>query len=183
MNNDSELSSPSVKLIVTRTDRDRLIVRLALDCKTHFDGNTEAGMKYMIKGLGEDISESTYYRYLHKLDEDPELHYWIEDQSKIGFVKNQRDMIEETLRLKALAIQELDKEIVKPDSMEVKRETEEGGWATIKIPNPEKNKAYISSLFNTIRGYNERLGELNLGSPIIANIKYIIDNLQKNQKQ
>src|SRR5437879_13599414 len=104
MSDDNQLSTTSVKLTAIRTDRDKLIVKLALDCKTHFDGNPTAGMKYMSDGLREDISESTYYRYLHKLDEDPELHYWIEEQAKIGFVKNQRDMIEEIIRFKNIEI-------------------------------------------------------------------------------
>lgn len=61
-------------------------------------------------------------------------------------------------------------ELKKPDSIEIKRETEES-WATIKIPNPEKNKMYIVSLARQIESLIKLGLTIDLKGPILTSIQ------------
>ena len=171
------LTPKSETTLALKDDPESLLIRkLALDCKTFMYKDPETGQKYMEKFLKRDISRRTYFRYLHELDSDPELHLWIEEQAKIGFVKNQRDMIEEVIRMKGLIMEQLQQEISKEDTIEQTISHKDGSESTFLAPNPAKNKNYITGLINQLGFYNKRLGELNLGNPIVATIKYMIDH-------
>jgi len=153
----------------------KLIRKLSLDVKT-WGMEFKVGKKYMETFLKREISEPTYYRYLEMLDSDETLHTWIEEQARIGFVKNQRDMIEEMLRLKEKVINLLQEEIDKEDTIVQTITHKDGSTSEFLAPNPGKNKMYILGLMRQLTDLNKRLGELNLGNPIVATIKYMIEH-------
>jgi hypothetical protein len=151
--------------VKSRTAEDRLISKVAFECQILFRRREKEGISHMEKELGRTISHSTYYNYLKYINDEPELLDWLQDQARVGFVKNQRDMVEETILLKQKALSELDKEMAKTDDEET------------------RNNQYIISLMHMINEYNKRLGELNLGNPVIATIKYMIDNANKPKQR
>jgi hypothetical protein len=148
----------------------KLIRKLALDIKT-WGMEFKVGKKYMETFLKRDISEPTYFRYLASLDTDESLKAWIEEQARVGFVRNQRDMTEQILRLITKVDGLLAAEIAKDDTIEVENKS-----GSMEIPNPNKNKMYILGLIRQLIDLNKRIEELNLGNPIVATIKYMIDH-------
>lgn len=165
MVDNKEIPNTNLVLIKSKSPEDRLITKVAFECSILYFRRATEGKLYMEKQLGRTISMPTYYRYLETLDSEPELQSWLQDQARIGFVKNQRDMIEETILLKQKATKELDKELSKADDEET------------------RNNQYIVALMHMINEYNKRLGELNLGNPVIATIKYMIDNSNKPKQR
>lgn len=181
-NENTKVPTLSEKLGIIEGGENKLIIKLALDIRT-WNMDHEVGKKYMETFLKREISTSTYYRYLERLDSEDSLQAWLNEQAKIGFVKNQRDMIEEVLRLKTKINGILELELTKEDTVMQKIVHKDGASSEFIAPNPSKNKMYILGLMRQLTDLNKRLNELNLGNPIVANIKYMIDHAKQETER
>jgi hypothetical protein len=155
----------SIKLIKVKTPEDRLIIKVATECLIMYPKDRINGMKHMIKELGRSISEPTYYKYLHMVEDETGLKEWINDQARVGFLSNQMKMTEQCKHMIETVGEKFEKEISRDETDE------------------NLDKQYIISLSQQLGAWNKRLEELNLGNPVVATIKYMIDNANKPKER
>lgn len=141
---------------------------LAIECRIA-QVDYQVGQSYFEK-KGHPIGESTYYKYLKEIDSDEELTRWMNEQSRIGFLANQRNIVEGIKNLMADTTRLLKDEMQKQDTVDI--ETKAG---TMTIPNPAKSKQFMGALISNLTTINKRLEEVNLASPIVASIRAKIE--------
>jgi len=130
----------------------QLLFNLVTDCETFRLSEKESKEYVKTKTNGKcEISSRHYYRIKKRIRSDPETQSWMNYQARIGFVIEHKKRINEM-------------EIVQKELMKLLLSE------TIKDEN-KQNKELILKISSQIESANKRLSELNLGSPVIAEIK------------
>lgn len=132
----------------------RLLNELIKDCITYRLIETEA-LQYIKTRFGKSISLPTYTRRKARILSDDSTNIWLNNFTRIGFVKNHQHDIEVINKIRDDSIHQLRLEIDKQNRDEYK----------------------ILKLKHDIRENTQLLSELNLGTPIISAIKA---KLEKN---
>jgi len=130
---------------------------LVSDCINYGFTEKEA-LTYIKSRLGREISSDAYYRRKKSINSGEYANEWINQFSRIGFVVKHKSIIE--------VIEGLQQDTLKDYLIENSK------------PFELKNKNEISKLRYEIRESAKLLQELYLGTPIIAQLKAKIDNVQ-----
>lgn len=118
---------------------------------------------------GRDISESELLRIKRAVRSDANVNYWLTNHVKIGFLIEHKNLIDEIKLLKKIAWEQLNKELNKPVG------TPEEGQSKADFQDPR----YLNALNIRIDHLNKRVAELNLASPVVAQMKAFIDIAMK----
>lgn len=123
-----------------------------------------------------------------EIDEDPSLKAWIAQQANVGFVIAQRDMIREidiiSERLMRMYIMETSKADYIPIDDKKPMMTPLGAIDFHNAKkNPHKNVYLILKIAERLESLNGRKQDLQLGNPIIANVKTEMDKLRRDAAQ
>lgn len=130
-----------------------------MDCETFRLNENESKEYVKIKTNGEYmISSRHYYRIKKRIRSEPECQNWLNYQARIGFVIEHKKRIDEM-------------EIVQRELMRLLlSETSKNEC--------EQNKELILKISSQVESANKRMSELNLGSPVVAEIKNQIKEKQ-----
>jgi hypothetical protein len=130
---------------------------LVADC-VNFGLNEKESLTYIESRFGKQISPETYYRRKKSINSGNYAKEWINHFSKVGFLIKHKQIIE--------VIEGLQQDTLKEYLIEKNKSYE------------VKNKNEISKLRCEIRESAKLLQELYLGTPIIAQIKAKIENIE-----
>ena len=124
--------------------------RLLLDCST-FRLTDKESQHYIEQYTRVKLHEKTINKKRKELESDPEINQWLGYQTRIGFVKQHRMRMEEMEKVQG----RLMRTFLQTNDTQI-----------------------IMELSDKIVNVNKRLSELNLGSPIIAQIKKKLEEVQ-----
>lgn len=133
---------------------------LVSDCVNY--GLTERqALAYIKARLGKDISKKTYYQRKKEVDTGKSANEWLNFFTKVGFVIKHKQIIE--------VIETIQKDTLQDYLIEQNRN------------HNDKDKHEIRQLRYEIRENAKLLQELSLGTPIIAQIKAKLENVEMLQ--
>lgn len=139
-----------------------LLYNLVIECETYRLGEKESKEHIKTKTDGECvISSKRYNRIKKRIRSDAECQNWLNYQARIGFVIEHKKRIDEMETVQRVSMRLLLNETTKDES--------------------KQNKHLILKILSQIESANKRLAELNLGSPVIAEIKNQV-NERENAK-
>lgn len=156
--------------------------QLAVHCLMYFKGDLKLGMAYFEK-KGYPISDTYYYDLLEYARSDEAVQDWITEQGRIGFVNAHIQLIEDATELRDRIKELLEKELSKPDLVDVVYQTKNGPKEYKDQPNPDKSKMYIIALNRLLVDINKRLEDLNMSNPTLANVRNEIQQLEKRAQE
>jgi hypothetical protein len=141
-----------------KANENEIINSLVSDCVNY--GFTEKESLSYIKSRlgGKEISAETYYRRKKQVDSGNYANEWMSYFSKIGFVVKHKQIIE--------VVEMVQKDTIRDYLIEQSKSYE------------IKNKNEVSKLRYEIRENCKLMQELSLGTPIIAQIKAKIENVE-----
>lgn len=133
-----------------------LLQELIVDCETYRLTESEAKEYVSRRTNGEtELSHNRYYRMKRYIHSDPEIQSWFDHHTRIGFVIEHRKRISE--------MELVQKELLRLFEHETAKNEQ------------DQDKTIILKLSAQIESTNKRLSELNLGNPVIAEIKKQVD--------
>jgi hypothetical protein len=125
------------------------------DCVTYSLTESEA-LEYIKNRTGEELSTRHYYRIKGFVQSDPSLtQLWLSQFTKLGFVTEHRKHIEEVNKARAEMWRMILEEQVKPAD--------------------QQDKLLIAKLYSQIQENIKLASALNLGTPVVAQIKAMVD--------
>lgn len=137
-----------------------ILMALVSDCVNYGLSESEA-LSYIKTRLGREVSAETYYRRKKQVDPGRYASEWLSYFSKIGFAVKHMQIIE--------MIEMVQKDTIKDYLSE--RDT----------PQELRNSGEIQRLRYEIRENCKLLQDLSLGTPIIAQIKAKIENVERRE--
>jgi hypothetical protein len=144
-----------------KTKENEILKALVADCINYGFSEKEA-LSYIKARLGgKEISADAYYRRKKNIDSGNYAKEWLNYFSRVGFVVKHRQIIE--------VIEKMQQDILKDYLIEQSK------------PYEIRNKNEIKQLRYEIRENAKLLQELSLGTPIIAQIKAKIENVEMLQ--
>jgi len=140
------------------TDKEnKILLSLVSDCVNYGFTESEA-LAYIKARLGREISADAYYRRKKQVDSGNYAKEWLNYFTRVGFVVKHKQIIEIIEMLQKDSIRDY---LIEQNKLHEKR-------------NPELIMKYRYE----IRENAKLLQELSLGTPIIAQIKAKIDNVE-----
>ena len=130
---------------------------LVQDCIT-FNLDSKESLLYIKTRYGKPISRASFNRRKAHISSDQSTNIWLNDFTRIGFVKNHQEDIETIRRLRNDSMRQL----------------------LIETNRPNRDEYKILKLKDNIIETTKLLSELNLGTPIISAIKSKLE--QKENK-
>ena len=115
-------------------------------------------LSYIKARFGKEISSNAYYNRKKKVDSGIYANEWLNFFSRVGFVVNHKRIID--------TVEKMQQDTLKDYLIEQSKSYE------------NKNKNEISKLRYEIRENCKLMQELSLGTPIIAQIKAKIENVE-----
>ena len=152
-NNDNQQNIVLTKY--TKHQKHRL-VEAVRDCVTYSLTEREA-LAYIKNRTGDELNRRNYYRIKSFVQSDPSTQLWLSQFTKLGFVTEHRKHIDEVNKARS----ELWRMILVEQSK----------------PDEEQNKL-ITKLYSQIQGNIKLASALNLGTPVVAQIKAMVDKAQ-----
>lgn len=130
----------------------QLLYILMIECET-YRLSEKKSMEYIKKKTDGEciISSRHYHRIKKRIKSKDECQNWLNNQARFGFVSEHKKRIDEMEIVQSELMKLLLSETTKDES--------------------EQNKDLILKILSQIESANKRLAELNLGSPVIAEIK------------
>jgi hypothetical protein len=120
-------------------------------------------LKSRLPQIGEGLSEREIDRIRGGLRSQPALQYWLSNQVKVGFLTKHKELIDEMELVRSMYWAMINKEKSKPEQ--------------------EQKDGKITRLLQMVTGCNHRIAELNMASPIVAQMKAFIEiSMQKGQQ-
>jgi len=134
----------------------QLLYILMIECETYRLSEKES-MEYIERKTGGEciISSRHYHRIKKRIRSEAECQDWLNHQARFGFVIEHKKRIDEMEIVQRELMRLLLSETTKDESAQ--------------------NKDLILKTLSQIESANKRLAELNLGSPVIAEIKNQIE--------
>lgn len=129
------------------------LIQKTIEEQRMFGLTNDEAMQLVRKRINQDISDRHYYRIKQKVANDNEVNEWITTFARVGYLDHYQQRIKELLYV--------NQELMKLFSDELSR------------PNP--NKHIISSFARNIRENESLLLAAGLGSPVLLQIKQLID--------
>ena len=130
--------------------------QLVSDC-VNYGFSEKESLTYIKSRFGREISPGVYYKYKKYIDSGEHANDWLNYFTKVGFVINHKQIID--------TIEMLHKDTIRDYLIEQNQ--------------PNKNKYQIRQLRLDILDISKLLQELALGTPIVAQIKAKISELEK----
>ena len=158
-----------------------IIQKLAWDCKI-WNLSERESLTYF-EQMGHPISRMKYYRILKFLESSRSIHVWMDQQAKTGFIINHREHFEEIERIKEPIMRMFILQTNLPDYVSDPTDNNPNLKQRRRILNPQKKPYLILRLAERLESLNRRAAEINLGNPVVANIKTKIDQLEKQASQ
>jgi hypothetical protein len=140
-----------------KVNENEILNSLVADC-VNFGLNEKESLTYIKSRFGKEVSAETYYRRKKSINSGDYANEWINYFSKVGFVVKHKQIIE--------VIEKMQQDTLKDYLIENSKSYE------------LKNKNEVSKLRYEIRESAKLLQELYLGTPIIAQIKAKIENVE-----
>lgn len=141
-----------------RTERDKQALQaLVSDCVNYGLSEKEA-MIYIKQRFGKEISQRNYYKYKQIVENGEHANDWLNYFTKVGFLVEHKKIID--------SIEMIYQDTIKDYLMEQSQ--------------PTKNKYQIRQLRLDILDISKLLQELTLGTPIVAQIRAKIAELERN---
>jgi hypothetical protein len=129
------------------------------DCITYSLTEREA-LAYIKNRTGEEISTRHYYRIKSFVQSEPSTQLWLSQFTKLGFVTEHRKHIDEINKARA----EMWCMILEEQSK----------------PAEQQDKNLIAKLYSQIQENIKLASALNLGTPVVAQIKAMVDKASSN---
>src|ERR671931_862850 len=129
------------------------------DCITYSLTEREA-LAYIKNRTGDELSTRHYYRIKSFVQSDPSTQLWLSQFTKLGFVTEHRKHIDEVNKARS----EMWRMILEEQS-----KTDE-----------EQDKQLIAKLYSQIQENVKLASALNLGTPVVAQIKAMVDKASSN---
>jgi hypothetical protein len=124
------------------------------DCITYSLTEREA-LEYIKNRTGEELSTRHYYRIKNFVQSEPSTQLWLSQFTKLGFVTEHRKHIDEVNKARSEMWRMVLDEQLKPDIIQ--------------------DKQLIAKLYSQIQENIKLASALNLGTPVIAQIKSMVD--------
>jgi hypothetical protein len=137
-----------------------VLQQLVSDC-VNYGFSEKESLAYIKARFGREISSRSYHRFKVKVESGEHANDWLNYFTKVGFVINHKQIID--------VIEMIQKDIVRDYLIEQNK--------------PNKNKYEIRQLRFDIRDNAKLLQELALGTPIVAQIKAKIQELEKKNAE
>jgi hypothetical protein len=137
------------------------------DCITYSLTEREA-LAYVKNRTGDELNRRNYYRIKSFVQSEPSTQLWLSQFTKLGFVTEHRKHIDEVNKARAEMWHIILEEQLKPDE--------------------QQDKLLIAKLYSQIQENIKLASALNLGTPVVAQIKAMVDKanefntLQYNRK-
>ena len=130
------------------------------DCITYSLTEREALEYIKNRTGGEELSSRHYYRIKSFVQSDPSTQLWLSQFTKLGFVTEHRKHIDEVNKARSEMWRMILEEQSKPDE--------------------EQDKQLIAKLYSQIQENVKLASALNLGTPVVAQIKAMVDKASSN---
>lgn len=140
-----------------KAKENQVLMPLIADC-VNFGFNEREALTYIKARFGKEISAETYYRRKREVDSGEYAKEWLSYFTKIGFTIKHKQILDVV-------------EMVQNDTIRdylIERDK----------PQQIRNQNEIRQLRYDIRENSKLIQELSLGTPIIAQIKAKIDNVE-----
>src|SRR5919198_4082855 len=124
------------------------------DCVTYSLTEREA-LAYIKNRTGGELKRRNYYRIKSFVQSEPSTQLWLSQFTKLGFVTEHRKHIDEVNKARSEMWRMILEEKSKPDI--------------------EQDKNLIAKLYSQIEDNLRLASALNLGTPVIAQIKAMVD--------
>jgi hypothetical protein len=155
-NNDNQQNIVLTKY--TKHQKHRL-VEAVRDCVTYSLTEREA-LAYIKNRTGDELNRRNYYRIKSFVQSDPSTQLWLSQFTKLGFVTEHRKHIDEVNKARSEMWRMILEEQSKPDE--------------------EQDKQLIAKLYSQIQENVKLASALNLGTPVVAQIKAMVDKASSN---
>jgi hypothetical protein len=142
----------------TKHQKHRL-VEAVRDCVTYSLTEREA-LAYIKNRTGDELNRRNYYRIKSFVQSDPSTQLWLSQFTKLGFVTEHRKHIDEVNKARSEMWRMILEEQSKPDE--------------------EQDKQLIAKLYSQIQENVKLASALNLGTPVVAQIKAMVDKASSN---
>src|ERR687888_2393819 len=132
------------------------------DCVTYSLTEREALAYIKNRTGGEELSTRHYYRIKNFVQSEPSTQLWLSQFTKLGFVTEHRKHIDEVNKARSDMWHMILEEQVKPAE--------------------QQDKLLIAKLYSQIQENIKLASALNLGTPVVAKIKAMVDNKANNNE-
>ena len=136
----------------------RLLNELVKDCIT-YNLDTNEAVQYITARYGKPVAASSYKARKARVLSDESTNIWLNNFTRIGYVKNHQQDIETISKIRDDSMHQL--------QIEIDRQ-------------PNRDEYKILKLKQDIRDNTQLLSELNLGTPIISAIKAKLEQRKQN---
>jgi hypothetical protein len=143
-----------------KANENEILTALVSDCVNYGFTEREALSYIKVRLGGKEISAETYYRRKKQVDSGEYAQTWLNYFTKVGFVVKHKEIID--------VVEMVQKDTIRDYLIEQSK------------PSELKNKNEIANYRYEIRENAKLLQELSLGTPIIAQIKAKINNINNN---
>ena len=151
-NNDNQQNIVLTKY--TKHQKHRL-VEAVRDCVTYSLTEREA-LAYIKNRTGDELNRRNYYRIKSFGQSEPSTQLWLSQFTKLGFVTEHRKHIDEVNKARA----EMWRMILEEQSKQAE----------------QQDKLLMAKLYSQIQKNIKLASALNLGTPVVAQIKAMVDN-------
>jgi hypothetical protein len=132
------------------------------DCITYSLTEREALAYIKNRTGGEELSTRHYYRIKSFVQSEPSTQLWLSQFTKLGFVTEHRKHIDEVNKARAEMWRMILEEQLKPAE--------------------QQDKLLIAKLYSQIQENIKLASALNLGTPVVAQIKAMVDKANESNK-
>jgi hypothetical protein len=129
------------------------------DCVTYSLTEREA-LAYVKNRTGEELSIRHYYRIKSFVQSEPSTQLWLSQFTKLGFVTEHRKHIDEINKARSDMWRMILEEQIKPAE--------------------QQDKLLITKLYSQIQENIKLASALNLGTPVVAQIKAMVDKANES---
>ena len=131
------------------------------DCITYSLTEREA-LAYIKNRTGEELSTRHYYRIKSFVQSEPSTELWLSQFTKLGFVTEHREHVDEVNKARSEMWRMILEEQIKPAE--------------------QQDKLLIAKLYSQIHENIKLASALNLGTPVVAQIKSMLDKSDNNNE-
>src|ERR671930_1123276 len=132
------------------------------DCVTYSLTEREALAYIKNRTGGEELSTRHYYRIKNFVQSEASTQLWLSQFTKLGFVTEHRKHIDEVNKARAEMWRMILKEQIRPAE--------------------QQDKFLIAKLYSQIQENIKLASALNLGTPVVAQIKAMVDKANESHK-
>jgi hypothetical protein len=140
------------------TEQQNKILMALIADTVNYGLSEKESLSYVKARFGKEISSNAYYNRKRKVDSGYYANEWLNFFSRVGFVVNHKRIID--------TVEKMQQDTLKDYLIEQSK------------PYEIKNKNEVSKLRYEIRENCKLMQELSLGTPIIAQIKAKIENVE-----